>query len=228
MKILEPRNAENWVEIATKQGLKTGTDPKVGAVMCWQKGNTLSSSDGAGHVCVVEKVVDKDTVVTSESGYNSTAAFYSKTRKRGTGNWGQNSPYKFRCFIYPEYCYEIEKQNKKPAEEKHLYRIRKSWKDAASQIGAYNVLENAKNACLAGYTVYDEHGSVVFSVAEKKIKKGSLVKIKKGAQDYTGHFLAKFVFDRVYTVSEISGNRAVVKYNGVVVAAMNVSDLIAV
>ena len=36
-----------------------------------------------------------------------------------------------------------------------LYRVRKTWDDAKSQIGAYSSLENAKKACLAGYSVFD-------------------------------------------------------------------------
>lgn len=46
---------------------------------------------------------------------------------------------------------------------KELYRVRKSWADAKSQTGAYAVLENAKNACSAGYTVYDWNGKAVYS-----------------------------------------------------------------
>ena len=34
---------------------------------------------------------------------------------------------------------------------KQLYRVRKSWSDDKSQIGAYFSLENAKKACKAGY-----------------------------------------------------------------------------
>lgn len=224
MRILQPVNAENWVEIAQKQGLKIGTEPKLGAVMCWQKGKTLSGTDGAGHVCVVGKIIDKDTVITAESGYNSALAFGTQTRKRGNGNWGQSSSYTFRGFIYPEYCDKFD-----VPEENHLYRIRKKWTDVKSQIGAYRILDNAKKACLAGYTVFDEHGSVMYSVPDvpaSPFKVGDMVKIKAGASDYTGHKLAKFVYDRVYVISEISGNRAVIKYTGVVIAAMKVSDLI--
>ena len=47
-----------------------------------------------------------------------------------------------------------------------MYRIRKSWADAASQIGAYENLDNAKSACKAGYTVYDKDGKAVYSKAE--------------------------------------------------------------
>lgn len=44
-----------------------------------------------------------------------------------------------------------------------LYRVRKSWNDAKSQIGAYASLDNAKRNCLEGYTVYDWNGNAVYS-----------------------------------------------------------------
>lgn len=48
------------------------------------------------------------------------------------------------------------------------YRVRKSWKDSKSQIGAYKSLENAKNNCKTGYTVFDWNGKVVYSITTKK------------------------------------------------------------
>lgn len=59
-----------------------------------------------------------------------------------------------------------------------------------------------------------------------KIKVGSKVKLKKGCKDYNGKSLADFVYNRVSTVSEIKGNRAVLTYAGVIVAAVKLSDLI--
>lgn len=91
-------NAENWIERAEKAGLKTGLTPKRGAIMCWQKGS-LASSDGAGHVAIVEKVYDNNKVYTSESGYGS-SAFWNSTRSNSNGRWGLGSAYTFRCFIY--------------------------------------------------------------------------------------------------------------------------------
>lgn len=46
---------------------------------------------------------------------------------------------------------------------KNIYRIRKSWADAKSQIGAYSSLENAKKACKSGYTVFDSSGKVIYT-----------------------------------------------------------------
>lgn len=48
------------------------------------------------------------------------------------------------------------------ADKKTLYRVRKSWSDAKSQIGAFSSLENAKNACKSGYFVFDSNGNVVY------------------------------------------------------------------
>ena len=45
---------------------------------------------------------------------------------------------------------------------KQLYRVRKSWSDAKSQIGAFSSLENAKKACKAGYAVFDSNGKQVY------------------------------------------------------------------
>lgn len=53
------------------------------------------------------------------------------------------------------------------AKVKKYYRIRKSWADASSQLGAYENLENAKRDCKEGYTVYDWNGVAVYSKAAK-------------------------------------------------------------
>lgn len=45
-----------------------------------------------------------------------------------------------------------------------LYRIRKTWQDVSSQIGAYSILENAKKACKLGYSVFDEKGNAVYTI----------------------------------------------------------------
>jgi hypothetical protein len=43
-----------------------------------------------------------------------------------------------------------------------LYRVRKSWSDAKSQIGAFSSLDNAKKACKPGYYVFDANENVVY------------------------------------------------------------------
>lgn len=44
-----------------------------------------------------------------------------------------------------------------------MYRIRKTWTDAKSQVGAYRDFNNAKRACPKGYNVYNSKGQVVYS-----------------------------------------------------------------
>lgn len=46
---------------------------------------------------------------------------------------------------------------------KEIFRIRKSWGDASSQIGAYSDLGNAIAACPTGYSVYGPGGKAVYS-----------------------------------------------------------------
>jgi N-acetylmuramoyl-L-alanine amidase len=62
----------------------------------------------------------------------------------------------------------------KPAEPAQTvekwYRVRKSWDDPASQLGAFKSLDNAKTACPADYTVYDWNGCPVYSKAQTKSK----------------------------------------------------------
>ena len=58
------------------------------------------------------------------------------------------------------------------------------------------------------------------------IKAGSVVRVKQGAKTYTGGGLASFVYSRDHVVSELNGDRAVITYGGVTVAAVRVSDLV--
>lgn len=103
-KYLSPVNAENFMQY--KGSLEVGQEPRLGACMVWQKGATLTGSDGAGHVAIVEKIVSATEIVTSESGWNASKPFWTQTRKKGSdGNWGQGSGYKFLGFIYnPAAC----------------------------------------------------------------------------------------------------------------------------
>jgi surface antigen len=95
-KYLKPVNAENFIQY--KGNLTVGQTAKVGACMVWQGGNTLSCSDGAGHVAIVEKVISDTEVITSESIWGG-AAFLTRTRKKGNGNWDEPNK-KFLGFIY--------------------------------------------------------------------------------------------------------------------------------
>lgn len=59
------------------------------------------------------------------------------------------------------------------------YRIRKSWKDSKSQIGAYKSLENAKRDWKEGYIIFDWNGKQVYPEAEKAKTKCSMVSVEE-------------------------------------------------
>lgn len=62
--------------------------------------------------------------------------------------------------------------------------------------------------------------------SEKTIKKGSRVKVRRGAKTYTGGNLAAFVYLTTYDVIEVNDDRVVIGKGKAVTAAMKASDLI--
>lgn len=94
-------NAENFIERAKSLGLQVVNYPTLGGIMVWQKGSTLNSNDGAGHVAIVERIDSDIQIYTSESGYG-TKAFWNATRTNKNGRWGAGSGYTFRgCIVNP-------------------------------------------------------------------------------------------------------------------------------
>lgn len=100
---------------------------------------------------------------------------------------------------------------------KTLYRVRKSWSDAKSQIGAFSVLANAKSLVdkNPSYKVFDESGKVVYekgstSTAFKPYTvrvTATELYIRKGAG--TNYSANGFIRPGVYTiVAESSGQGA--------------------
>ena len=65
---------------------------------------------------------------------------------------------------FPWIADQVNKRLENSTSTKALYRVRKSWSDATSQIGAYSSLENAKKACKQGYFVFDGNGNAVYPV----------------------------------------------------------------
>lgn len=80
-----------------------------------------------------------------------------------------------------------------------LYRVRKTWEDVKSQIGAYRIFDNAKSACRAGYSVFNFKGEVVYTSSlptptpapqEPEKKEDIVYTIKKG--DTLGKIAKKY------------------------------------
>ena len=95
-----------------------------------------------------------------------------------------------------------------------LYRVRKSWGDAKSQLGAYKSLDNAKKECPNGYTVYDSNGNAVYSPNSSISNTNSqLYRVRKSwddAKSQTGAYKsldnAKAECAEGYTVYDSNGN----------------------
>lgn len=91
---------------------------------------------------------------------------------------------------------------------KNIYRIRKSWADAKSQIGAFSSLENAKKSCKTGYSVFDANGVNIYtskttaSAVPFKVKVAiSDLNIRKGPG--TNYARTKYIPVGVYTIIEV-------------------------
>jgi hypothetical protein len=106
-----------------------------------------------------------------------------------------------------------------------LYRV---------QVGAFSVKANAeaqlaklKAAGFNGF-VTKNGGTAVSADPEpvKQMKVGSIVRVKSGAKTYSGGGMADFIYERNHTVNSISGDRVVITFNGVIVAAVHKDNLI--
>jgi hypothetical protein len=87
---LSTANAGEWWYY-TQDGYERGNEPRLGAVVCWNK------PGDAGHVAVVEQVNPDGSIVTSNSAYNSTR-FYTQTLYPPDYTW--SSYYHLQGFIY--------------------------------------------------------------------------------------------------------------------------------
>ena len=128
-------DAELFIKKAKNYGLKISDKPVAGGIMVWEGKGEL-----AGHVCIVEQVVDSNTIYTSESGYNSTT-FWNATRKNNNGRWGQNSNYKFKgCIINPSVEPEptptqLKYQSYDKVKKKWLPKVVSGTKEYAGNLG---------------------------------------------------------------------------------------------
>lgn len=107
-----------------------------------------------------------------------------------------------------------------------LYRV---------QTGAFKNRQNANNLASklkkAGYDVYitTNAGTPVASgsaAAPASIRVGDKVRVKKGARTYDGKSLASFVYNTVYNVIQVNGDRVVIGKGSAVTAAVHIKDII--
>lgn len=100
---LSVNQAEVWFK--KNDGYERGQTPKLGAVICYAKGDPNNYKDGAGHVAIVEEIKDDGSIIIGQSGSNSTKKFWTQTLKPpysyGTG-------YTLQGFIYIPLEFEEE------------------------------------------------------------------------------------------------------------------------
>lgn len=75
-----------------------------------------------------------------------------------------------------------------PTVASEMYRVRKSWNDASSQIGAYTILENAIKACKDGYYVFDSKGNIIYP--EKELQVAPPAPVKKSNTEIAQEVIA--------------------------------------
>ena len=85
-------NASDWYG-AKQDNYERGTEPRVGAVACWSRGNGVS-----GHVAIVESVHEDGGITTSNSDYGSGRKFYMEGGE--PPNYKSDTRYTFQGFIY--------------------------------------------------------------------------------------------------------------------------------
>ena len=100
-----------------------------------------------------------------------------------------------------------------------MYRVRKSWEDSKSQVGAYTDLPNAKKACdKAGkdYEVYDSKGVAIYpvnstvKVENNNYKVGDTVKLIKNAKYSNGLTIPSWVINSKLFVREVRKNGEII------------------
>ncbi len=242
---LSKNNAEMWYG-NTADGYKRSQTPALGAVICWSKGVVGNEADGAGHVAIVEQILPNGDIVTSNSAYGG-SRFYMQTYKKSDGySFGA---YKFQGFILPPV--QIKNVTSAAASAPATafkvgdiveftgsthYTSSTGTRGTACKPGKARITRIANGAAHPIHLVNDGNGSTVYGwvntedistmdSTSAQIKVGSTVTLRKGAPDYNGVKLASFVYDRPHQVKEIKGDRVVITYGGVVVAAVKLSDL---
>lgn len=91
-----------------------------------------------------------------------------------------------------------------PTSSTELYRVRKSWEDSKSQVGAYKSLDNAKECCdkYNGYHVYNSKGEAVYPIEAPTdtIFTAEIRVLKKGMSGRDVKSLQQLLFSKGYSV----------------------------
>ncbi len=145
-------NAEDWYDTAKAQGLQVGQTPKLGAVVVWHAGQTHNSSDGAGHVAVVEKIKPNGDIVVSQSAYDGQEFYLSTLTKASGYKYAASRP--LVGFIYCGVEFEEDKQ-----QDSTITSIRAGLKVELRNVQAYASESSLSSYGLRGGTYYTWDGN---------------------------------------------------------------------
>ena len=185
-----PWNHRGWHCASGKNG--SGNNTHIGVEMCepacikYTGGSSFTCSDLAAARAVAkrtyEAAVELFAMLCKQYGLNPLAdgvvISHAEGRKREIAS-NLGDPEHLWSGLGMNYTMNGSRQDVKKAMEGNssaatkpsdgYYRVRKSWDDKKSQLGAYKVLANAKKKAdeNPGYFVFDEDGKVVYPVEEK-------------------------------------------------------------
>lgn len=115
-KYLGKGDAKAYYSVARKQGLKTGSVPKIGACVVWDDGSY-------GHVAIVEEIIDEETIIVSQSGWYSRVPMWRAKHKRGNGNWTEGGDaYWMKKYCLIGFVYPPEEEDMTKAETEALIK----------------------------------------------------------------------------------------------------------
>lgn len=226
-----------------------GSDGRVGlyvdeANRAWTSGNAENdnraitievANDGGSpdwHVNdkALAKLIDLCVDICNRNGIEKLNFTGDKTGNLTMHKWFQatSCPGPYLESKFPYIAEEVNKRLKQKEVDDMLYKV---------QVGAFSVKENAEKLLAKlkadgyeGFIVAVDDGNDAPAPAPTpapapSIKVGSIVRVKKGAKDYNGNSLADFIYNRDHKVHELKGNRAVIAYGDVIVAAVRLEDL---
>ena len=109
-----------------------------------------------------------------------------------------------------------------------LSAIARKYNTTYQVLAAYNGISNP-NLIYPGQVIrIPQEQKNEAPIVNNEIRVGDTVKVKYGARDYNGTPLASFVYNRNHNVLEVNGDRVVITYGGVVVAAIHKNNLVKV
>lgn len=183
---------------------------------------TTITADFRKYACVEDSIADHSAYLLgamngSKKRYESLAGCtdYKKAAQLiKDGGYATSSTYVEKLCSIIE-CWNLTQYDAKVETTDGYYRVRKSWEDTKSQLGAYRVLANAKKCAdkNPGYTVYDPNGKAVYPVDQNEASVPFRVKvsiddlnIRRGPgtnYDKVGAYTGKGVF----TIVEVSSGQ---------------------